>query len=131
MPHTSVPEEVILAVGETPELWPLILECRAWFKDARTGKVEILFGNGTVKDLQRFEHLTLGKAVELPSEIVPVCPICAGDVAPHDYGNKVYCERCDRVMTIWEIKQRHSTRARRPEEPPWSPTNGLARIPTR
>ena len=127
-PHVAVPDEVMLAVAETPEMWPAIIEWRQWFRDARTGRIEIIFHGmgGGVKDMVRYEHSALGKSVELPPEMLPVCPVCRGEVEERDYGNKVYCGGCDKVTTIWEIKAVKAWRTRRPGERPWSPLNGRA-----
>lgn len=105
MSHATVPEEVLRAVIETPAMWPAILEWSRWFRDARTGRIEIIFGGtGGVKDMLRHEHLAQGQSIALPAGMEPICPGCRGPVVEHDYGNKVYCARCDRTVTIWEIK---------------------------
>lgn len=105
MPQRVVPEAVLQAVVETPEMWPAILEWRYWYRDVKTGRFEVIFGNGAAKDMLRHEHLAQGKSVELPAGMEPYCPGCQGPLAVRDYGNKVYCSRCDRMLTIWEIKQ--------------------------
>lgn len=127
MPRSTVPEEVLHAVVATPEMWPAILEWRAWFTDARTGRVEITFGNGGVKDMQRYERLALGAGVDLPEGMVAICPTCQGVMTDRDYGNKVYCGRCDETRTVWEIKRQHSYRPARAGETAREPVNGIAR----
>jgi hypothetical protein len=104
MPHAVVPDEVLKAVAEVPDMWSAILEWHRWYRDAGTGKIEITFGNGRVKDIVRYERLAIGEAVKLPGGVEPFCADCAGVMSYRDYGSKLYCERCDRTVTTWEVK---------------------------
>ena len=86
------------------DFWPAVLEARRWMKDARTGSIQIRFGNGRPKLMSRQEDVTLGEAVRLPPGMVAYCPGCQGPTELRDCDNKVYCPSCDRLTTIWEVK---------------------------
>lgn len=106
MPRIAVPDEVMEAVAGTPALWPVILQIAPWFHDATTGRIEIRFGDGEVRDLEVSKRFQQGKRIALPAGQRPYCPACTGPVAERDYGQNWHCQPCDVVWTVWELKRR-------------------------
>ena len=107
MPRTLVPDEVLAAVAETPEMWPTILEMAHWHKDERTGTIEVDVFDGAGIELRRVERLKLGKALGLPPGALAVCPVCSkSGLAERDYGNRYFCDVCDILWTVWDLKRR-------------------------
>ncbi len=114
----AMPDEALRALATVPALWPITLELARWTRDGRTGRIEVEVTDGASRELrrvervgvvQRTERLALGRNLNVPEGVVPLCPTCqSGAMEKLDHGNRYFCAPCDRLWTLWDLKRKDS-----------------------